>query len=233
VPVPLSRAVRMLGPALDLAVDPARITVYATGKLPGVREASSRLDALPVRIPASVRSAALGLVARRHPFVLGADRYPRHWPIDEHPKYLRLTELLDHLDAPESTSWWRDAMERVEEDGSFRMKDGPIVDEAGLRRHFETYLLPLVAAFERDGYRADVDVSPGRVHVSADGTLHKTNKGTHRFVLARRFGGDQLRVRVTCVHADWWEASTSGGTSRARLASARDALRGVAEAHRG
>ena len=232
MPITLARAERLLGPALSLTVDPARLTTYATGKLPGVRRARGRLDALPVRLPSGIEQRVLDVVARRHAFVLPADRYPAHWPVTEDPKYLRLMDLLDHLDRPESTSWWTYALERIAADGSYRMKDGPVTDEAGVRRHLETYLLPLVRAFEQDGYRADLDGEPGRVHVGPDGSLHKTNKGAHRFLLARRFGGDPLRVRVTCVHADWWRVSTSGGTDRQRLASARDALRGVAEAHR-
>ena len=228
--VTLRQADKRLGDALDLAVDATRIETYATGKLPGVRRANQRLT--PLRLPSGIERRILGLVERRHPFVLPADRYPAHWPVDQDPKYQRLLDLLDHLDRPESTSWWTYALMRIEQDGSFRMKDGSVTDEAGIRRHFEQYLLPLVAAFERDGYRADLDVEPGRVHVGPDGRLHKTNKGAHRFLLARRFGGDALRVRVTCVHADWWAVHTSGRTERQRLASATDALRGVAEAHR-
>jgi hypothetical protein len=233
VPIPLSRAERQLGSDLELRVDPRRIMTYATGKLPGVRRARARLAALPFPVPGPIERRLLDGVARRHPFVLTASDYPAHWPVAEDPKYLRLEDLLDHLDAPESTTWWSYALERIAEDGHFRMKDGPVTDEAGLRRHLETYLLPLIAAFERDGYRADVDDEPGRVHVGQDGSLHKTNKGAHRFLLARRYGGEPLRVRVMCVHADWWRASTSGRTDRDRLESARDALRGVAEAHRG
>jgi len=233
VPITLSQAERQLGPSLDLAVDPRRILTYATGKLPGVRRARARLDVLPFPVPESVGLRLLDRAARRHPFVLDASVYPAHWPVAEDPKYLRFEDLLDNLDAPESTTWWSYALQRIAEDGYFRMKDGPVTDEAGLRRHLETYLLPLIATFERDGYRADVDDEPGRVHVGPDGSLHKTNKGAHRFLLARRFGGEPLQVRVTCVHADWWRASTHGRTDRDRLVSARDALRGVAEAHRG
>jgi hypothetical protein len=233
VPITLAHAARALGSSLELQVDPARITTYATGKLPKVRRARQRLDSLPVRLPSGLTARLLENAARRHPFVLDADLYPAHWPVAEDPKYLRLMGLLDRLDAPESTEWWSYALRRIDEDGFFRMKDGPVVDEAGLRRHLTTYLLPLIAAFERDGYRADADHEPGRVHIGPDGSLHKTNKGAHRFLLARRFGGDALRVRVTCVHTDWWEANTEGRTDRARLASAHDALLGVAEAHRG
>jgi len=229
----LSQAGRALGAALDLRVDPTSIATYATGKLPGVRQARARLDGLPFPVPTSVQRRLLGRVARRHPFVLDTAQYPTHWSVDEDPKYLRLNDLLDHLDAPESTTWWHYALRRIEEDGFLRMKDGPVTDEAGVRRHLESYLLPLVAAFERDGYRADVDDEPGLAHVGPDGTLHKTNKGAHRFLLARRFGGEPLRIRVMCVHADWWAATVTGRTAESRLGSARDALRGVAEAHQG
>ncbi len=233
MPIPLSRAERRLGPALELAVDPRRILTYATGKLPGVRRARARLAALPFSVPRPIELQLLGAVARRHPFVLAASDYPAHWPVAEDPKYLRLEDLLDHLGAPESTTWWSYALERIAVDGHYRLKDGPVTDEAGLRRHLETYLMPLIAAFEREGYRADVDDEPGQVLIGSDGSLHKTNKGAHRFLLARRFGGQPLRVRVMCVHASWWGASTSGRTDRDRLESARHALRGVAEAHRG
>jgi hypothetical protein len=233
VPITLSHAERSLGPALELAVDPRKVMTYATGKLPGVRRARARLASLPFALPEPIELRLLDAVARRHPFVLDSSAYPAHWPVAEDPKYLRLADLLDHLDDPESTSWWTYALERIAIDGHYRMKDGPVVDEAGLRRHLETYLLPLIAGFERDGYRADLEDEPGRVLIGPDGSLHKTNKGAHRFLLARRFGGEPLRVRVMCVHADWWLARTSGRTDRERLASTRDALRGVAEAHRG
>ncbi len=70
------------------------------------------------------------------------------------------------------------------------MKDGTVFDAAGVRRHLETYLLPMIAAFQRDGYRAELEGSqePGNVLVGPDGTLHKTSTGSHRFVLARRYG---------------------------------------------
>jgi len=233
VPITRSQAERVLGASLELRVDAGRISTYATGKLPGVRRVRQRLEALPVRMPAPIEARLLDLTARRHPFVLDATTYPAHWPITEDPKYLRLMDLLEHLDDPESSTWWSYILERIAIDGHFRLKDGPVVDEVGVRTHLERYLLPLIAAFERDGYRADVDDEPGQVHVGPDGSLHKTNKGAHRFLLARRFGGDPLRVRVTCVHAAWWEASTEGRTDRARLATAPEALRGVAEAHRG
>jgi hypothetical protein len=226
----LARARRALGPALDLQVDATMLGTYVTGKLPGVRRARQRLSAL--RVPAAMEQPLLDIVARSHPFILAAADYPPHWPVDEDPKYSRLEDLLDHLEHPETTTWWTYALERIASEGSYRMKDGRITDEAGLRRHLETYLMPLIDAFRRDGYRADLDRDPGLVHVGPDGSLHKTNKGAHRFLLARRFGGDPLRVRILCVHSDWWDASTSGRTVRARLVSATDALRGVAAAHR-
>lgn len=232
MPITMSRADAHLGSALDLRIDPLRVTTYATGKLPGVRRARARLERLPFPVPPGLERRLLAVIARRHPFVLDRDRDPVHWPVAQDPKYLRLIDLLDHLDDPESTSWFTDALERIERGGSLRMKDGPVTDEAGLRRHLESYLLPLVAAFARDGYRADLDDEPGRVLIGPDGALHKTNKGAHRFLLARRFGGDPLRVRVTCVHADWWATATRGGSDAARLDSAVDALRGVAETHR-
>jgi hypothetical protein len=231
VPITLTRAQRTLGPALELHVAPNSIQHYATGKLPGVRRARASLERLPV--PAAAGRVVPELAERLHPFVLGPHRYPAHWPVTEDPKALRLLDLLDHLDRPESSSWWSHALERLDEDGSLRIKGETVVDEAGVQRHLEDYLLPLIARFAQDGYRADLDVEPGRVHVGPDGALHKTNKGVHRFLLARHFGGDPLRVQVTCVHADWWAVRTTGRTQRARLASARDALRGVAEAHRG
>ena len=230
MPPTVARAQRTLGAALELRVDPTEIATYATGKLPLVRRARQRLSALP--LPTGIEQRIINLVSNRHPFVLEADQYPDHWPIEDDPKYRRLTDLLDHIDRPESTSWWTYALERIAADGHYRMKDGPVTDEAGLRRHLESYLLPLVEHFRQEGYRADLDDEPGQVHVGADGSLHKTNKGAHRFLLARRFGGDALRVRVVCVHTDWWAVSTTGRTDRARLLSARDALRGVAEAHR-
>jgi len=233
VPIRRSQAERVLGRSLVLAIDASTVTTYATGKLPGVRRARQRLESLPVRLSVPLEARLLDRVARRQPFVLDASQYPASWPVAEDPKYLRLMDLLDHLDDPESSTWWSYIMERIAIDGWFSMKDGPVVDAAGVRRHLDTYLLPLIARFERDGYRASDDDAPGLVHVGPDGALHKTNKGAHRFLLARRFGGEALRVRVMCVHADWWEVSTSGRTRAQRLASAHDALRGVAEAHRG
>lgn len=230
--ISIDRARRQLGPALTLAVDPSRITSYATGKLPLVRRARSRIERFPLPIPGGFSQRLLDRVARQHPFVLGRDLYPPSWPVAQDPKYLRLIDLVDHLDDPESTSWFTYALQRIEEDGSFRMKDGDVTDADGVRRHLERYLLPLITDFARDGYRADLDDDPGRALIGPDGSLHKTNKGAHRFLLARRFGGDPLLVRVSCVHADWWHAATRGRSDAERLGSAPDALRGVAEAHR-
>jgi hypothetical protein len=231
MPISLARARRALGPALELRIDPRSVVTYATGKLPGVRAARARFEAAPIPVPARLIDRALAVVERRHPFVLSDDRYPRTWPIAEDPKYLRLEDLLAHLDDPERTTWWSYALERIEADGSFRMKDGPVHDEGGLRRHLETYLLPLIAVFAQDGYRAELDPSPGGVHVGPDGALHKTNKGAHRFLLARHFGGEPVRVRVVCVHQRWWVSATDGPSEARRLSTAETALRDVQERH--
>jgi len=231
----LRTAQRALGDALVVRIDPRTVHLQVTGKLPRVRRARARIDALPAPLPAGIIRLALLVVERTHPFVLSAEHYPSAWALDETAKVARLADLVARLDDPRSSRWWSENLALLAAGEALPMGGTLITDEIGLGRHLDDYLLPLIASMSRDGYREDLGAEHGIVHVAADGSLHKANKGNHRFALARILGVTGVPVRIQCVHEDWWERITSGpstrGSTRARLELVRDALRGVEDAH--
>lgn len=239
----LRTAQRTLGDALIVRIDPRTVHLQVTGKLPRVRRARTRIAALPAPLPATLASLALRAVERAHPFVLTATDYPAAWPLDGTAKVARLIDLVAHLDDPPSSRWWTDHCGLLDAGEALPLGGTLVIDRAGLARHLDGYLLPLIASMSRDGYREDLGAEHGIVHVGADGTLHKANKGNHRFALARILGLTAVPVRIQCVHETWWESVTGSGAGRgsstgrggpsvrARLELVRDALRGVEHAH--
>jgi hypothetical protein len=239
----LRTAQRALGDALIVRIDPRTVDLQVTGKLPLVRRARARIEALPAPLPATLVDVALRAVARTHPFVLTAADYPAAWPLDGTAKVARLVDLVAHLDDPRSSRWWTDHCELLGAGETLRLGGTLVTDRDGLGRHLDGYLLPLITSMSRDGYREDLGAEHGIVHVGADGSLHKANKGNHRFALARILGLTDVPVRIQCVHETWWGSVTGsgagrGGTTarggrslRARLGLVRDALRGVEDAH--
>ena len=239
----LRTAQRTLGDALIVRIDPRTIHLQVTGKLPHVRRARARIDALPAPLPAALVSVALRAVERTHPFVLTAADYPAAWPLDETVKVARLVDLVARLDDPRSSRWWTDHHRILRAGEALPLGGTLVTDEAGLGRHLDDYLLPMIASMSRDGYREDLGAEHGIVHVGSDGTLHKANKGNHRFAIARILGLTDVPVRIQCVHETWWEsvarsgarrgssAAPGGRSVRARLELVRDAQRGVEDAH--
>lgn len=239
----LRTAQRTLGAALIVRIDPRTVDLQVTGKLPLVRRARARIETLPAPLPTALIDVTLRAVARRHPFVLAAADYPAAWSLDETAKVARIVDLVAHLEDPRSSRWWTDHCELLGAGETIRLGGTLVTDRDGLGRHLDGYLLPLITSMSRDGYREDLGAEHGIVHVGADGTLHKANKGNHRFALARVLGLTGVPVQIQCVHETWWATVTGSGTGRgdttatrgpsmgARLERVRDALRGVEDAH--
>ncbi len=225
-------ALDALGEDATLWIDPATVGTGVVPKFPYLRRLASRVE--PGVSPSRRRAYRLALKvdAALHPFVLDESAYPQQVAFDARDKVHRIVDLVRERHRPEASAWWCFHAAKLGEEGEVRLRDRTVRDEAGLAQYVDEYLLPLIESIEQDGWRQDRATSPGSVLVGPDGSLHKAEKGTHRFAIARAVGVPLVPLRVRCVHHAWWSSSTSGRSGRARLASTRDALRGVAEAHR-
>ncbi len=224
-------ALDVLGEDATLWIDPATVGTGVVGKFPYLRRLSSLVEPYGSP-PGEARHSTLRVDSALHPFVLAPSAYPQQVAFDTRGKVHRIVDLVRERHRPEASAWWHFHTSKLEGKGVLRLRDRTVRDEAGLAQYVAEYLLPLIESIERDGWRDDRATSPGYALIGPDGSLHKAEKGTHRFAIARAVGVPLVPLRVRCVHHAWWSSSTSGRSGRARLASTRDALRGVAEAHR-
>ena len=230
------RARRTLGDALTLRIDPILVATGTARLTPLIR--SRRAAVRRLGLPRQWEQRLMRLVRETHPFVLDDTLYPDRSPISSSGKFRRLASLVEHLDAPELSAWWQEGIERLATGRTLKVKftpfspDGILRTRAELDRYLDAYLLPLITSIRERGYVEDLAGTPGEVTVGPRGEIEKGERATHRFIIAHLLDVRDVPVRVVFVHEDWWATSTSGRTDRQRLASAVDALRGVAEAHR-
>jgi hypothetical protein len=119
---------------------------------------------------------------------------------------------------------------QLERDGHAEHKTLQMHSVAEIEAFFRDYVLDLVASMRRDGYLVTRTAQHGRVLVGADGDLHKSLQGRHRFFVARHLGVPTMPLRVTGIHRSWAEQQglTRGVGAIPRL---RHALRELARRH--
>ena len=93
-------------------------------------------------------------------------------------------------------------MDELSANGVARYKRGRLESQADIVRHFEAYLLPLIADLRHSGFDRTKGDLP-TVLIGADGRIDKAGSGDHRFYLAQILKLPACPVRVRGAHADW------------------------------
>lgn len=137
--------------------------------------------------------------------------------IEHHKKYIRVRNMIKHRDDYRGSEWYSDLVSDLNEHGFAKHKKILMPSISDIDNFMESYVLSLFDSLERDGFDFTKSGGIGRVLIGADGSIHKSASGNHRFYAARELGLSPIPVRIAGVHEDWYRKHIGDGFSPRKL----------------
>jgi hypothetical protein len=211
------RKVRLLiGSGLVIWVNPRRINFHA-GSSRKYRGTADRMLSKLGRICPPTKTIAQRIqdeMPHYQPFFIGRDRFVDTIPIEEERRYTRIQDLLNNIENPEESIWYKELSVKPYENGVARHKH--LVFRSGIEiyRFLEDYIGNMVRSMMESGYDPDKAPDTGEAIIDINGQLLKTSSGNHRFAVARILGLSSVPLEIVGAHEDWLGATNTNREMR-------------------
>ena len=216
-----------LGAAAVLWIDPRKVESYVGTHSPTSAAIRKDIDSVAENYPAW--RGSLKLIKRAVPrqdvsFLVPARHYRKTRRISEMEQYRHMADFFVCRNDLTKSLWYRDLCWELETSGTAHHKSIVMRSRDDIMHFLQGYVLDLVESMEKHGYDASKSTEHGTVLIGADGDIHKTYKGNHRFSAARILGVRNVPIFVYGVHEDWFRTRIG---SRMDIAALRRELRSL------
>jgi len=180
---------------ITLWIDPVKVTRYVGTRYPRPIAPKRHLPpgAFVVQLLAYLRYSRL--------FNANWDR--RTELIDELPKYLKVKDLVAHLDDFRNSRWYSEWVEALRRQGEVRHKKIRMTSIDDLDHFFENYACDMIRSLRDHGYLPERGSRLGGAAIARSGELLKTNAGDHRFFAARYLNVKPVPLQIRYIHPRW------------------------------
>ncbi len=153
-------------------------------------------------------------------FVIDPGFYQNITKLEQHKKYIKIKNIIDHRDNYKESQWYLDLVSDLTTRGFAKHKKITMVSKNDIDHFIKTYVLSLVDSLEQDGFDLTKGGGIGRALIGEDGSIHKSSSGSHRFYAARVLGISPIPVRVAGAHEDWYRKQIGNGFRPKKLRAA-------------
>lgn len=202
-----NRLVRMcLKDSLVLWIDPGKIHCHVGSSRPENRRMKQRIAQLGLYEPLAkiARRQSLRISNALESFAIDPDYYAEPIPFEQLKTYGRVSDIIIHRDNYTLSKWYSFLASSLKDYGIAKHKKIIMRSENDINHFMESYVLPLIDSMEKDGFDPSKGGGIGRSLIGADGSIHKSSSGRHRFYVARELGLSSFPVRIVGAHEYWY-----------------------------
>jgi len=216
-----------LGSAAVLWIDPRKVEFYLGTHSPTSAAIRKKIETVAENHPAW--RGSLNVIKRSIPrqdfsFLIPEKYYRKKRLISEMEQHRHMVDFLKCRDDVSKSSWYRDLFRQLETSGTANHKTIKMRSRDDIMSFFQGYVLDLVESLEKHGYDPSKSHEHGTALIGAEGDIHKTYKGNHRFSAARILGVRNVPILVYGVHEEWFRTRIGG---RMDIAALRRELRSL------
>jgi hypothetical protein len=218
-----------LGSAAVIWIDPRKVDFYVGTHSPTSAAIKKQIESAAENHPAW--RGSLNVIKRSIPrqdftFLIPERHYRKTRPISEMEQHRHMTDFLRCRDDVTKSSWYQDLCRQLEDSGMATHKEIKMRSRNDIMSFFRGYVLDLVESLEEHGYDPSKSTEHGTALIGANGEIHKTYKGNHRFCAARLLGVTNVPIFIYGVHEEWFRTRVGG---RMDIAALRRELRYLQE----
>jgi len=137
-------------------------------------------------------------------FIINSDNYQSLSLIAKQEKFLKVKDMVEKRKDFRSSIWFQDLLDELEVNGQATHKKIKMHNPEEVEAFMSGYVVGLINSLIKEGFNLDKAGDIGSALIGADGSIHKSKAGEHRFYCARALKLDRIPLLIRGVHEDWY-----------------------------
>tara|TARA_R110000868_G_scaffold42724_2_gene144209 strand:- start:7418 stop:8110 length:693 start_codon:yes stop_codon:yes gene_type:complete len=190
---------------LVIWIDPGKVDYHVGSKRPNIIKIKNKLSRLEhIGKSKAARRYILRFYKAVESFSIASTDYQEMRLIEGDQKFHKVQDIVANRDNFTDSFWYNSLLQDIATNGVAKHKKIYMRDKHDVEMFMSSYVVELIDSLERDGYDMTKGKQCGSALIGADGALHKSGSGDHRFYCARVLGVSPIPVAISGVHEDWF-----------------------------
>ncbi|MCP4072082.1 MAG: hypothetical protein GY742_10150 [Hyphomicrobiales bacterium] len=143
-------------------------------------------------------------------FLINSENYQPLTLIAENRKYHKVKDMVEKRKDFQNSIWFQDLLVELEMNGQATHKKITMHSPEEVEAFMSSYVVELINSLINEGFNLDKAGDVGTALIGADGSIHKSKAGEHRFYCARALKLNRIPLLVRGVHEDWYRSHIGG-----------------------